>query len=143
MATPHVVTALQAKRTELVQHVDALQAELRQVMIDLDHVDSTLRMFDPDTKLEPLKHRLPPATKRAQSGEISRVVLSLLRTEGPLDSQEVTRRIMEQRGQNPDDKPLFATSHSRIGNAMRGLRKRGSVKSEYGDKGLLVWSVTH
>jgi len=76
-------------------------------MIDLDHVEATLRLFDPEAAPEPLKHRLPPATKRAGAGEISRVVLGLLRTSGPLDGYALTRHVMTERGQNPDDKPLF------------------------------------
>lgn len=98
-------------------------------MIDLDHVEATLRLFDPEAAPEPLKHRLPPATKRAGAGEISRVVLGLLRQNGPMDCYELTRIIMTDRGQNPDDKPLFTKTNFRIGNSLRGLRKREVVTS--------------
>lgn len=111
-------------------------------MIDLDHVEATLRLFDPKAAPEPLKHRLPPATKRAGAGEISRVVLGLLRTNGPMDGYELTRLVMTERGQNPDDKPLFNRVHARIGTSLRGLRKREVVTSEHGAKGLLVWAVS-
>jgi hypothetical protein len=48
---------------------------------------------------------------------------------------------MTERGQNPDDKPLFNRVHARIGTSLRGLRKREVVTSEHGPAGLLVWAV--
>jgi len=59
MAQPHVVTALIQKRAELAGQIDALQDQLRQAMIDVDHVDCTLRMFDPDVDLDEIRPKLP------------------------------------------------------------------------------------
>lgn len=111
-------------------------------MIDLDHLDATLRLFDPDAAPDPVKPRLPPATKRAGAGEISRVVLDLLRRQGPMDGKAITALVMRERGQDPDDGPLFNKVHARVGTCLRGLRKRETVRSEYGAKGMLVWSVS-
>lgn len=61
MADPHVVTALRDKRAELAGQIDALQDQLREAMIAVDHVDSTLRLFVPDTDLDEIKPKpLPP-----------------------------------------------------------------------------------
>jgi hypothetical protein len=49
---PNVVSALRGKRGELAGQIDALQDQLRQAMIDLDHVDCTLRLFYPDIELD-------------------------------------------------------------------------------------------
>lgn len=61
MATPHVITALCDKRGELAGLIDGLQDQLRQAMIDLDHIDCSLRLFDPDIELDEIRPKpLPP-----------------------------------------------------------------------------------
>ncbi|HRK94814.1 MAG TPA: hypothetical protein PK694_00700 [Rhodospirillales bacterium] len=55
MAELHVVTALIAKRAELAGQLEAAQAEVRRLVIDLDNVDATLRIFKPDIELDEIK----------------------------------------------------------------------------------------
>ena len=51
MAEPHVITALIDKRAELAGKIEAVQTQLRQLVIDLDNVDHVLRLYDPDIEL--------------------------------------------------------------------------------------------
>jgi hypothetical protein len=61
MAEPHVVTALIAKRAELAGQLEDAQAEVRRIVIDLDNVDSTLRICKPDIDLDEIRPKpLPP-----------------------------------------------------------------------------------
>lgn len=46
MDRPNAVAALKEKRAEIAGRVDALQDQLRQAMIDLDHVNCTILIFD-------------------------------------------------------------------------------------------------
>tara|TARA_R100001129_G_scaffold185623_1_gene174407 strand:+ start:2569 stop:2829 length:261 start_codon:yes stop_codon:yes gene_type:complete len=48
MVTTHAITALRDKRGELAGQIDALQDQLRQAFIDMDHRNASLRMFVPD-----------------------------------------------------------------------------------------------
>ena len=43
-ALPHVVTALIAKRAELAGAIENLQGQLKQAVVDLDNVESSLRL---------------------------------------------------------------------------------------------------
>lgn len=52
MHSPNAVSALKSKRGEIAGRVDALQDQLRQALIDLDHVDCTILLFDPDAELD-------------------------------------------------------------------------------------------
>jgi hypothetical protein len=45
MAEPHVLTGLIAKRAEIAGKIEHLQDQLRQLVIDLDHIDASIHIF--------------------------------------------------------------------------------------------------
>ena len=141
MVTTHAITALRNKRGELAGRIDALQDQLRQAFIDMDHIDASLRMFVPDIELEEIKPKPLPPRHRAFKGQVTRAILAMLRKEGPMDAKAITLRLMAERELNLNDKALQKAMHKRIGAALRNLRERTLVASEHGDKGLLRWSV--
>ncbi|GAA5054307.1 hypothetical protein GCM10023208_17010 [Erythrobacter westpacificensis] len=141
MAEKHVLSALKGKRGELAGQIDALQDQLRQAMIDLDHVDCTLRLFDPDIELDEIKPKPLPPRHHAFKGQVTRSILAMLRSEGPMDAKAITIRLMGERELNTADKVLVKAMHKRIGAALRNCRERQLVTSEQGKGGLLVWSV--
>jgi hypothetical protein len=141
MADPHVVTALRGKRGELAGLIDGLQDQLRQAMIDLDHVDCTLRMFDPDIELDEIRPKPLPPRHHAFKGQVTRSILAMLRSEGAMDAKAITIRLMAERELNPNDKTLAKAMQKRIGAALRNLRDRALVVSERGKGGLLVWAL--
>lgn len=141
---PNTVSALREKRGEIAGQIDALQDQLRQAMIDLEHVDATLVMFDPDIVLEQIKPKPLPPRAHAFKGQVSRGILETLRKEGTMDGRALTIRLMAQRDLNPNDKALAKAMQKRIGSALRDLRNRGLVLSEKAEgdaKGLLRWSI--
>ena len=44
MADPHVLTGLMAKRAEIAERIEHLQDQLRQLVIDLYHIDTVWLM---------------------------------------------------------------------------------------------------
>ncbi|KEO88585.1 hypothetical protein EH31_16645 [Erythrobacter longus] len=141
MADTHVVSALKNKRGELAGTIDALQDQLRQAFIDMDHIDASLRMFVPDIELEEIKPKPLPPRHRAFKGQVTRAILAMLRKEGPMDARAITLRLMAERELNLNDAGLQKAMHKRIGAALRNLRERTLVVSEAGKSGLLRWSV--
>jgi hypothetical protein len=141
MAETHVMSALKAKRDELARFIDTLQDQLCERMIELDHVDSTLRIFDADIDLDEIRRRPLPPRHRVFKGQVTRPILDILRQYGPMDAQTITRRIMTDRELNIGDKALVSAMHKRIGAALRNGRGRGLVTSKTSDKGMLVWEV--
>lgn len=140
---PNVVSALKAKRGELAGLIDALQDQLRAAMIDLDHVDATLRMFDPAIELDEIKPKPLPPRHHAFKGQVTRAILAMLRAEGAMDAKAITIRLMAERDLNPNDKALQKAMHKRIGAALRNLRERTLVESRSGAGGRLEWSLSH
>ena len=140
MADLHVVNALRGKRGELAGRIDALQDQLREAMIDLDHVDATLRLFDPDIELDEIKPKPLPPRHHAFKGQVTRAILAMLRTDGALDTKAITLRLMAERELNLNDKVLFKAMQKRIGAALRNLRERQLVRSEQRGAAL-VWEI--
>ncbi len=82
MAEPHVVTALIRKRAEIAGQIEHTQTQLRQLVIDLDNLDATLRLFKPDIDLEEIRPKPLPPRHHAFKGEVSRIVLDTLEATG-------------------------------------------------------------
>lgn len=135
------MSALRGKRGELAGLIDGLQDQLRAAMIDLDHVDATLRMFDPDIELDEIRPKPLPPRHHAFKGQVTRSILAMLRSEGAMDAKAITIRLMAERELNVNDKTLTKAMHKRIGAALRNLRDRTLVSSRSGPGGRLEWSV--
>src|SRR4029077_1157697 len=95
-----VISALVKRRAELVGEIEHSQLHTRKLLEDLDHLDATIRQFDPDYKVEEIKPKgFRPPSDWAGRGEMSRVVLDVLRrTKEPLTTQDIAKEIMNARG---------------------------------------------
>lgn len=143
MERPNAISALKDKRGEIAGRVDALQDQLRQALIDLDHVDSTILLFDPDAVLDEIKAKPMPPRHHAFKGQVTRAILEMLRkSASPMDGLSITQKLMEERELNLADKRLVKTIQKRVGAALRNMRDRGLVTSTEPRKGgLLSWSI--
>lgn len=142
MAEPHVLTGLIAKRAELAGLLEHHQAKVRQLLIDLDAVDATIRMFAPDIDLAEIRPKPLPPRHAAYKGEVSRIVLGTLRdAQRPCTTQELTMHVLAERGMNTADKRLVKTVTKRIGACMRHHRTRGLVRSSEGLGKRIAWEV--
>lgn len=141
MADLHVVSALRDKRAQLAGQIDALQDQLREAMIAVDHVDSTLRLFVPDIDLDEIKPKPLPPRHHAFKGQVTRAILAMLRKEGAMDAKAITLRLMADRELNLTDKVLVKAMQKRIGAALRNLRERQLAASSEGPGGFLLWQL--
>ncbi len=106
-------------------------------------MDATIRLFQPDIDLAVVKVRPTPRRHEAHRGDTSRLILSLLREVGePLSHREVTLRVMQARGLNVADRPLYGTMRDRIGASLRGLRGRGKLSPGDGRGVGVKWGLS-
>lgn len=139
----NVLSGLLAKRAEIAGQVEGLQDQLRQALIDMDHVDCTILLFDPDAALDEIKAKPLPPRHHAFKGQVTRAILAMLRASSePLDSHTITVRLMAERELNSADKRLAKTIQKRVGAALRNMRERGLVASKAGTAGLLLWRLS-
>lgn len=141
---PHVLTGLIQKRREIAGQIEAAHTQLRQRIIDLDNLDATIRLFDPDIDLEDISPKPLPPRHSAFKGEITRIVLETLRAaDKPLTAQDIAKYVMAERGLNTADKRLVKLMGKRVGACLRHWRAKGIINSTIGSSaGSKLWNLT-
>jgi hypothetical protein len=142
-ALPHVVTALIDKRREIAGKIENLQQEVIRLTVELDHIESSLRIFKPDLDLAGFSPRPVPPAHHAFRGEVSRILLTALReADRPLSTTELTRRVMQERHLNLKDVKLKQVMGRRIGASLNHWKRvRGALESLKGPGQVLYWQL--
>jgi hypothetical protein len=127
---PNTLAGLVEKRREIAGKIGKTRATLRQLMIDLDHVDGAIRLFDPRYQIESIKPKAPIAAFHALKGDFTRAMLNVLRdAPGPMTTIELARHVMAERGVNVTDKPTLQLFTRRAGALLRSQLKRGVLRA--------------
>lgn len=101
MENEHVLSGLIRKRSELAGEIDHLESMIREKLVQLQNLDGTIRIFQPDIDLIEIKPRPVPVRDSALPGQMIRAVLTVLReARDPISSHEVTLRVMRLRNMN-------------------------------------------
>jgi monoamine oxidase len=148
MAESHVVSGLVAKHAELAGLIQFHRTEIERVASDLQHLDATLKLFDPEIDLRSLGTKRVNSSrtggfKRFESRESHTWVLDQLReaTE-PLTTNTMIVRIIIAKGLE-DTKELRTSIQRTLTGTLRRLEKRGLVEDAgRADNGLSVlWQI--
>lgn len=144
MTDTHVVSALKTKRMEVAGQIEALQAQLRQAVIDLDHVEAALRLFDPNVDMTALPPRKVAPVLYDTKGDTGRIILETLRTAPrPLSTAQVCDAVMVARGLDTNDKALCRTMMRRTNaNLKHWAKRRGLIRAMPGPGQLLLWELS-
>lgn len=144
MADPHVITALVKRRAELSGDIITTQAKLQQMILDLEHLDKTLLMFDPDYRVETIKPKaFRPPEDWSKRGQMTRLILGILRQAAePLCSRDIAVQLMAERALDQSDERLTRLMTKRVGVALRGMRDRGIASSHEGVGMLILWEIS-
>ena len=139
---PNTVAGLIEKRREIAGQIEHLQAQLRELVIALDHVEATIRLFDPEIDLGPIKARPVPPQHQAFKGEVSRIVLATLRNAKiPLTTEDIAKRVMAERGLDTANKALLRLMAKRTGSCLRNWREKRHVTSSKGFNQQTFWAL--
>lgn len=142
--TSPTIKGLLRKRAELAGRIQAIHEEAGRLIADLDHIDRTLRIFDPEIDFQELPVRLLPPPNAAFRGEFQRSLLEMLRgTQRWQTTDELAVKVMVQRRMNETDRALRVLVRKRVGHALTRLRRKSVVVSRKAGKGsLLAWKLT-
>lgn len=150
MENEHTINALQRKRSEIAGQIEQCQSRMRGLVIDLDHVDASLRLFDPQIDFKPPPARGVPSVAMAFRGEITRIMVAAFKEAGtPITSDHIVERVMLERGLNPSDLKTRKVLIGRIGAALYWWRRRGLIrecppaKPRSGTKYFKSWTLVH
>lgn len=126
MERPNTVAGLVEKRAELIKLRSQLEADIKALTVDIDHLEAAIRIFDPEDT--PEARRRYAALHRAPKGQSMRFVLSKLRgaTE-PLTSRALADVWCEDRGLIAKDSTV-SLLRKRIGATLKALHNKGLVQ---------------
>jgi len=120
---PNTVAGLIEKHREIAGLIEARRAELARLVADLEAVEHTIRLFDPDAALPRAKPL--PSPHAAFKGEMRRDVLAALRAaQGPLTSLDIARQVIAAR-KLPE--AMLPAIRKRVGAALWKLKARQIV----------------
>ena len=143
MGEPIVILALRKKRDRIESAIAGYERKIKEAQADLAHVTASLRLFElsGDPAEFPAYIDLNRILRR---GEITALCMAALKAEGPLDTRQLTHRVMVPKGLNADDRVLAQAISFRIVQTLRMKARRGGVlDGSERRKGACVWRLAH
>lgn len=131
MATerPNTLSGLIEKRREIAGQIEHYQRLLNGLIVDLDHVDHTIHLFDPDCDVLLAQPKAFPPRHQAFRGEMQRFVLGALRSaEKPITSLEIAIEVVKGRGLDPNDPRAVSLIRKRVGACIFKLKDKGIIR---------------
>src|SRR5258708_23856840 len=109
--------------------IESLQGQIRQAVMDLDHVEAALRLFDPDVDLAALSPRKVAPVLYDTKGDTGRIILDTLRESmRPLSTAQVCEAVMKARNLDTNDRALCRLMMKRTtANLKHWQAKRGLI----------------
>ena len=140
---PNLLNGLVDKRAEIAGRIEANQQELRKLIVELDAIEATIRIFDPDIDMMAIHPRPVPPRHAAFKGEVTRIVFKALReAKQPLTSRDIAKVLMRERGLNTDDKDVVVMMTKRVGACLKTQKNKGYVRSmDLDGSTLLGWQI--
>lgn len=140
MAEPHSISILRRKAEEIREVILAYEKRLLDAQHDLAHVNAALRLFEASGKPEdyPAYVDLNRVFRR---GEITAICKAAIAAEGPLDTRELTARVMASKGLDRSDKVIWNAVSLRIVQTMSHHMKKGRMSEAERRKGVIVWRL--
>lgn len=128
MERPNTIAGLQAKRAELIKLHSQLVADAKKVLCDIDHLDATIRLFDPEADLARRVGKRYAVKHRAAFGHTKRFILDILRrAEGPMHSRQIAEAWAKDRGLNADEATMNIL-RKRIGACIKNCKDQGLIE---------------
>jgi hypothetical protein len=142
MAEPLSISILTRKRDEIRDTIAAYETRLRQAQADLAHVNAALRLFAATG--EPMDFPAYVDLNRVlRRGETTKLCFEALAADGPMDTRQLTERVMKAKGLDFGDKVLAQAISLRVVQTLRvrAIRK-GDVCGATRRRGVCVWQLS-
>ena len=137
-----VLSGLIKKRAEIAGQIEEAQRRIRMLVIDLDAVDATIRLFDPNIDLAEIKPKPVRIRHQAYKGEVTRLIFSTLRNaETPMTAPEIAHQVILARGLNPSHKQLVKVIERRVAGCLSYNKARGIIRATKDTGRILKWSL--
>ncbi|MGZ5984891.1 MAG: hypothetical protein ACXWK7_08125 [Caulobacteraceae bacterium] len=136
---PNTLSGLVAKRDELAKYRDQLEADIRAVTVDIDHLEAAIRIFDPEDT--PAARRRYAAMHRAPKGKSTYFVLQKLKAaSAPMTSRQLADAWCMDRALNAKDSTVVVLT-KRLGATLKALERKGLVCHDGHIEGRIGWRL--
>ena len=120
--TDYALSGLIKKRAEIAGRIMAIQEEAGRLIAALDHLDASIRLFNPEIDFEVLPVKTLPPPNAAFRGEFQRSLLEMLRgVQRWQTTDDLTVKVMVQRRMNETDMALRVLTRKRVGHALQRM----------------------
>ena len=107
--------------------VKGLESRLHALALDVGALDAIIRLSAPELDVEAVRVRPIPRRGGAKPGDNARIVLDLLRAEGPKTSRELIEAVMERREMSRADRRFYTVMRNRVMSSLQGSEKRARL----------------
>lgn len=135
-----MVMALKRKRNEISGVIAHHEKKIKEARTDLAHINAALRLFAATGEAS----EMPPyvdLNRMLKRGETTAICMNALAVEGPLDTRELTVRVMRAKGFPETDKVMAQSIALRIVQTLRMRARRGKVDGSEKRKGVCLWRI--
>lgn len=141
--SPNLLHGLIRKRSELAGELELSQARVREIVKQIDHIDSTIRIFDPRIDTSDISPKPVPPPYGAFRGEVSRIILDMLYSdpERVFTTEDFTDALLEDRGLKDANSEIRKVMVKRAGACLRKLKDRNQVASVAAEGRYTGWRV--
>jgi hypothetical protein len=133
---PVPVNALRNKRAQIAGQIALLEADVQRLRASLIHLDSVLRLFDPELNPNDIaaqKH-LPRRTEYFARGEMSQRVFHALRDNESVSANELASVALAEKGFGKGDRQVRRDFLNRFHHLLYHMGRRGhAVKVGHGE----------
>lgn len=141
----HTRNSLLRLRSELAGEIEALQDQTRLKIQDLAHVDSVLRLIEPEIEFADVRPKVIRPDPKKFRGEVQGFIFDEIRERGQAASHELVDRLMRERGLEPSDVRARAIIGRRVKDRLGALKKSGKIETvratHNGQPDVRVWKV--
>jgi hypothetical protein len=130
MADPHVISALRGKRAEVAGLINNLERQIAQHRADLIHLDSVLRLFQPERDPAEIKPKQVRSRNRYfDRGELARLCREAFRDGGDsLSISEIVASVIAAKGFDAGDRVLRDRIDDLVKATLTRMRRGRSVQ---------------
>ncbi len=140
----HVVSQLITKKQELLGELKYHREKVEQTEEILKSIDLSIKVFDPDFKIENIKAKnLYKKKHYFKHGESHRLILDLFRRDSkPKTTTDITIELMKFKKLDYENLELLENVQKSIIRTLHNQEKQGLLKSGYeGVDNILTWSL--
>lgn len=141
MEGEHTLNSLKRLRAQIAGEIEALNDATKQKIIDLAHVDATLRLLDPTIEYENIPPKIVRPAPKAFRGNVQSILFDEIRRLGRATPRELTDAVMKDRGLDPEDQRARAIVGKRVKDRLGTLRRQGKIQNTEDAAGTRAWEA--